>query len=113
MVTVNRLLHTPVKGLALAECTSLELGLEGAPFDRRFFVVNDAGDEIDLTRWPIQTCWPGDAGPLLTWGLVITRGPRRAPQPLHVLLHVEISGHAAMLNPVSGIHPTRCPWQCP
>ena len=39
------------------------------------------GDEIDLTRWPIQTCWPGDAGPLLTWGLVITRGPRRAPKP--------------------------------
>ncbi|WP_043703213.1 UbiD family decarboxylase [Tepidimonas taiwanensis] len=31
---------------------------------------------IDLERWPVCTCWPGDAGPLITWGLVITRGPR-------------------------------------
>ncbi|MCB1675534.1 MAG: 4-hydroxy-3-polyprenylbenzoate decarboxylase [Halioglobus sp.] len=33
------------------------------------------GDQIDLTRLPIQTCWPGDAAPLVTWPLVITRGP--------------------------------------
>ena len=33
------------------------------------------GDDVDLARLPIQTCWPGDAGPLITWGLVITRGP--------------------------------------
>ena len=26
------------------------------------------GDEVDLGRLPIQTCWPGDAGPLITWG---------------------------------------------
>ncbi len=32
---------------------------------------------VDLGRFPIQTCWPGDAGPLITWGLVITRGPNR------------------------------------
>ena len=44
MVTVARLLHSPVKGLALAEYETLELGLEGAPFDRRFFVVNAAGE---------------------------------------------------------------------
>jgi len=37
-------------------------------------------DDIDLGRWPIQTCWPGDIGPLLTWGLVITRGPQQVPQ---------------------------------
>ncbi|MEM9384037.1 MAG: 4-hydroxy-3-polyprenylbenzoate decarboxylase [Pseudomonadota bacterium] len=35
------------------------------------------GDAVDLERLPIQTCWPGDAGPLLTWGLTITRGPAR------------------------------------
>ncbi len=35
------------------------------------------GDEIDLTRLPIQTCWPGDVGPLVTWPLVITRGPEK------------------------------------
>jgi 4-hydroxy-3-polyprenylbenzoate decarboxylase len=39
------------------------------------------GNEIDLRRWPIQTCWPEDAGPLLTWGLVITRGPQRVAAP--------------------------------
>ncbi|MGC9239212.1 MAG: 4-hydroxy-3-polyprenylbenzoate decarboxylase [Acidithiobacillus sp.] len=35
------------------------------------------GDDIDLTRWPVQTCWPEDVGPLLTWGLTITRGPHK------------------------------------
>ena len=43
--------------------------------------VVQSGDEIDLSRWPVQTCWPGDAGPLITWGLVITRGPRGVPKP--------------------------------
>lgn len=32
-------------------------------------------DEVDLTRLPIQTCWPGDIAPLITWGLVTTKGP--------------------------------------
>jgi len=43
--------------------------------------VQLAGDEIDLARWPIQTCWPGDAGPLITWGLVVTRGPQAIARP--------------------------------
>ena len=34
------------------------------------------GAEVDLARLPVQTCWPGDAGPLITWGLVVTRGPQ-------------------------------------
>ncbi|WP_372096071.1 UbiD family decarboxylase [Tistrella mobilis] len=33
------------------------------------------GDEIDLTRLPVQTCWPGEPAPLITWPLVVTRGP--------------------------------------
>jgi len=33
------------------------------------------GTDVDLSRLPIQTCWPGDAGPLITWGLVITKDP--------------------------------------
>lgn len=32
-------------------------------------------DEVDLTKLPIQTCWPEDAAPLITWGLVTTKGP--------------------------------------
>ncbi len=35
------------------------------------------GDDVDLSTLPIQTCWPGDAGPLMTWPLVITRGPEK------------------------------------
>ena len=35
------------------------------------------GDEVDLNKLPIQTCWPGDVGPLVTWPLVITRGPEK------------------------------------
>ena len=33
------------------------------------------GDEIDLGRFPIQTCWPGEPAPLITWPLVVTKGP--------------------------------------
>jgi 4-hydroxy-3-polyprenylbenzoate decarboxylase len=41
-----------------------------------------AAEDIDLLGLlPVQTCWPGDAGPLITWGLVITRGPQSVPQP--------------------------------
>ena len=32
--------------------------------------------DVDLARLPIQTCWPGDAAPLITWGLTVTRGPQ-------------------------------------
>ena len=35
-----------------------------------------AGADVDLGMLPVQTCWPEDAGPLITWGLVITRGPQ-------------------------------------
>ena len=42
------------------------------------------GSQIDLGRYPIQTCWPGDAGPLITWALVITRGPRKERQNLGI-----------------------------
>ena len=33
------------------------------------------GDQIDLTRLPVQTCWPGEPAPLITWPLVVTKGP--------------------------------------
>ena len=39
------------------------------------------GSDIDLGRLPVQTCWPGDAGPLITWGLVVTRGPQQVARP--------------------------------
>lgn len=41
-------------------------------------------DEIDLGAFPVQTCWPEDAGPLITWGLVVTKGPGKKRQNLGV-----------------------------
>ncbi len=42
------------------------------------------GDAVDLSRLPIQTCWPGDAAPLITWGLVVTKGPHKKRQNLGI-----------------------------
>ena len=41
-------------------------------------------EDVDLSQLPIQTCWPGDAGPLITWALVITKGPRKERQNLGI-----------------------------
>ncbi|MHC8946268.1 3-octaprenyl-4-hydroxybenzoate decarboxylase [Advenella incenata] len=41
-------------------------------------------DEVDLSRLPIQLCWPGDIAPLITWGLVVTRGPKAKRQNLGI-----------------------------
>jgi 4-hydroxy-3-polyprenylbenzoate decarboxylase len=42
------------------------------------------GEAVDLSRLPIQTCWPEDAGPLITWGLVVTLGPNKPRQNLGI-----------------------------
>jgi len=42
------------------------------------------GKDVDLSRLPIQTCWPGDIGPLITWGLTVTRGPQKSRQNLGI-----------------------------
>jgi 4-hydroxy-3-polyprenylbenzoate decarboxylase len=42
------------------------------------------GKDVDLARLPVQTCWPADAGPLITWGLTVTRGPAKARQNLGI-----------------------------
>ena len=46
--------------------------------------VVQEGAGVDLGRWPVQTCWPGDAGPLITWALVTTRGPEKERQNLGI-----------------------------
>jgi 4-hydroxy-3-polyprenylbenzoate decarboxylase len=46
--------------------------------------VCQEGAEVDLTRLPIQTCWPEDVAPLITWGLVVTRGPNKSRQNLGI-----------------------------
>jgi 4-hydroxy-3-polyprenylbenzoate decarboxylase len=42
------------------------------------------GADVDLGKLPIQKCWPGDAGPLITWGLTVTRGPTKTRQNLGI-----------------------------
>jgi len=46
--------------------------------------VVKTGDDVDLTKIPIQTCWPEDVAPLITWPLVITRGPNKERQNLGI-----------------------------
>ncbi|HET8710109.1 MAG TPA: 4-hydroxy-3-polyprenylbenzoate decarboxylase [Spongiibacteraceae bacterium] len=43
-----------------------------------------SGDAVDLTKLPIQTCWPDDVAPLITWPLVVTRGPHKERQNLGI-----------------------------
>ncbi len=43
-----------------------------------------SGDEVDLNLLPIQRCWPEDAAPLITWGLVVTRGPHKSRQNMGI-----------------------------
>ena len=54
--------------------------LSSAPCQEQVFT----GREVDLGRLPIQFCWPGDAAPLITWGLVVTKGPLKARQNLGI-----------------------------
>lgn len=42
------------------------------------------GEHVDLGKLPVMTCWPEDIAPLITWGLVITRGPEKDRQNLGI-----------------------------
>jgi 4-hydroxy-3-polyprenylbenzoate decarboxylase len=61
--------------------------LNMAPKERKSGPCQDIvleGPDVDLARLPVQTCWPGDAGPLITWGLTVTRGPAKPRQNLGI-----------------------------
>jgi 4-hydroxy-3-polyprenylbenzoate decarboxylase len=64
----KQVLNMPVKEVKHAPCQETVL----------------EGDQVDLDRLPIQTCWPGDVGPLVTWALAITRGPEKERQNLGI-----------------------------
>ncbi len=79
----------PPKGLrdAWEKLPMLKQVLNMAPREVRSPACQDIvweGKDVDLTRLPIQTCWPGDIGPLITWGLVITKGTRKPRQNLGI-----------------------------
>jgi 4-hydroxy-3-polyprenylbenzoate decarboxylase len=54
------------------------------------------GPDVDLSRLPIQTCWPGDVGPLITWGLVVTKGPHKSRQNLGIYRQ-QVIGHNRLI----------------
>jgi 4-hydroxy-3-polyprenylbenzoate decarboxylase len=56
------------------------------------------GEAVDLARLPIQTCWPGDAGPLITWGLTITRGPFKERQNLGIYRQQVIASNKVIMR---------------
>jgi 4-hydroxy-3-polyprenylbenzoate decarboxylase len=56
------------------------------------------GNQVDLGRLPIQTCWPGDAGPLITWGLVVTRGPGKERQNMGIYRQQLIGGNRLIMR---------------
>lgn len=56
------------------------------------------GDEVDLGLLPIQHCWPGDAGPLVTWPLVITKGPLKKRQNLGIYRQQKIGKNRLIMR---------------
>ena len=56
------------------------------------------GDQVDLGRLPIQHCWPGDVAPLITWGLVITKGPYKKRQNLGIYRQQVLSRNKVIMR---------------
>ncbi|MFZ1318477.1 MAG: UbiD family decarboxylase, partial [Candidatus Nitrotoga sp.] len=56
------------------------------------------GSEVDLGRLPIQTCWPGDVAPLISWGLVVTRGPNKPRQNLGIYRQQVIASNKVIMR---------------
>lgn len=56
------------------------------------------GDDVDLSTLPIQTCWPGDAAPLITWGLTITKGPNKTRQNLGIYRQQVLSRNKVIMR---------------
>ena len=69
--------------------------LDMAPKERKNAPCQETvleGDAVDLGDLPIQTCWPDDVGPLITWGLVVTRGPEKPRLNLGIY-RMQVIGH--------------------
>lgn len=65
---LKQVLNMPVKSVKKGQCQEIVI----------------EGDDVDLSKLPIQTCWPKDAAPLVTWGLTITKGPLKKRQNLGI-----------------------------
>jgi 4-hydroxy-3-polyprenylbenzoate decarboxylase len=56
------------------------------------------GNDVDLSKLPIQHCWPGDVAPLITWGLVVTRGPNKSRQNLGIYRQQVIASNKVIMR---------------
>ncbi len=56
------------------------------------------GDQVDLGKIPVQTCWPGDIAPLITWGLTVTRGPNKTRQNLGIYRQQVIGSNKVIMR---------------
>jgi len=56
------------------------------------------GKDVDLARLPVMTCWPGDAAPLITWGLTVTRGPHKTRQNLGIYRQQVIASNKVIMR---------------
>jgi 4-hydroxy-3-polyprenylbenzoate decarboxylase len=78
----KQVLNMPAKVLRKAPCQ--ENVIEGA--------------DVDLNWLPVQRCWPGDAAPLITWGLTVTRGPHKKRQNLGIYRQQVISKNKVIMR---------------
>ncbi|MGF1758031.1 4-hydroxy-3-polyprenylbenzoate decarboxylase [Photobacterium sagamiensis] len=78
----KQVLNMPVKRLRKAPCQQ----------------VVWEGDEVDLDKIPVMSCWPGDVAPLLTWGLTITKGPNKKRQNLGIYRQQKIGKNKIIMR---------------
>lgn len=56
------------------------------------------GDDVDLDKIPVMSCWPDDVAPLLTWGLTITKGPHKKRQNLGIYRQQKIAKNKVIMR---------------
>ncbi|MCW8333089.1 4-hydroxy-3-polyprenylbenzoate decarboxylase [Vibrio sp. DBSS07] len=56
------------------------------------------GDEVDLDKIPVMSCWQDDVAPLLTWGLTVTRGPNKKRQNLGIYRQQKIGKNKIIMR---------------
>lgn len=78
----RQVLNMPVKRLRKAPCQQIIW----------------QGDEVDLDKIPVMSCWPNDVAPLLTWGLTITRGPNKKRQNLGIYRQQKIAKNKVIMR---------------
>ncbi|QUM74829.1 4-hydroxy-3-polyprenylbenzoate decarboxylase [Moritella sp. 24] len=78
----KQVLNMPTKKLRKAPCQEIIL----------------TGDDVDLSKIPVQHCWPGDVAPLITWGLTITQGPYKKRQNLGIYRQQVLSKNKVIMR---------------